>query len=319
MKNEVADNPADDVAQAIEQLRAAPEEPIEASAEELGARIADKLDAEDDARASATEPVAPKRDKQTGRFASTGAPSGDDANNPVAADQQTGLAAAAAGPPQAPTSWSREAKAAFSLLSPAVKDAVLKREREVSDGFRNLSQGAKDLDAILGPRRQSLSRFGFKSDGEVINHMMLWSDALQRDPAQAITDLANYLGVRLGQAQSQPQMTAAEARDLEDAKRQVAAFEARPPEHYSVVRDLMKGLLERGQANDMNDAYNKAMGAVRSIYTARGSVARKVAATNASLTGAPHGVGSSNGKSKHVPGSFHDVTDDVRAALAQLR
>ena len=42
-----------------------------------------------------------------------------------------------------PVSWSAEAKAAFAALSPAVQQAVLKREKEVSDGFAQKSAELK--------------------------------------------------------------------------------------------------------------------------------------------------------------------------------
>jgi hypothetical protein len=323
MKNEIADDVGADVAASIEQLRAEPLHEVEASAEDIGDRIADKLDAEDEARAvppvgetrNIEQLASQRRDAKTGRFASTTrSPSGADAEAPAGADQPSSTAPA--GPPPG---WSQQAKSEFSRLSPAVQEAVLRREQEVSNGFKQYSEKSRawdSVDQIMGPRRPYLQQFGFRSDQQAIEHMLLWSDALARNPAQAITDLANHLRVNIGQ-QQQPQMSAQEAHDMANARAMVQAYEANPPPHYQTVRPIMKSLLEQGVAADLKDAYNKALAAVRSI-DGRGSVTRKIAATNASLSGAPHGSQNAPAR-RNGNGSHHsDIVDDVRAAMSQV-
>jgi hypothetical protein len=319
MQIDPKDDFARDVSSAIEQLRAQPEEPVEASAEDIGARIADKLDAEDEARAvppvgeTINAQAGQRRDAKTGRFASV---SPSDAEAPAGAEQS--ISGAPAGPPPG---WSKEAKAAYDQLSPAVKDAVLKREREVSDGFRNLSQTAKDVESILGPRRQSLGRYGFQSDTQVIQHMINLSDWYERDPAGLVAHLmqsARLNPQQFGIAAQQQQMSPQEAADMEMARQQVRAFEANPPPHYKEVRSMMRGLLEQGVASDMRDAYDRSMAVVRSITSGRGSVERKMAASNASLHGAPHGSQHAPARRNGQSSQFGDIADDVRAAMSQL-
>jgi hypothetical protein len=317
-----------DVESALEQLRSTPEESLDASAEDIGLRVAAKLDEQDEQRELAAipgetrnieQPASQRRDARTGRF-TAGAPVAA-AEAPAGADHPNATGAAPAGPLSAPTSWSAAAKREFSRLSPEVQSAISKREAEVSSGFKNLSQSTKDLESIIGPRRQSLSRYGFKTDGEVIRHMMNFSDWYERDPAGLVAHLmqsARLNPQHFGIAAQQPQMSPQEARDMEMARQQVAAFEARPPAHYEVARPIMRQLLERGEAVDMKDAYDRAMALVRSVTDGRGSVSRKIAATNASLSGAPHGVSSNGSKRNHAVGSFGDVADDVRAALGAL-
>lgn len=76
--------------------------------------------------------------------------------------EPTAVAAApsTAQPANPPVSWSAEAKAAFVQLSPAVQQAVLKREKEVSDGFAQKSAELKEyepLKSVIGPRQHALS------------------------------------------------------------------------------------------------------------------------------------------------------------------
>jgi hypothetical protein len=321
MKPDVNDV-SSDVADALEQLRAEPEQSIETTAEDLGARIADRLDAEDEQRA--VPPVgetinaqAGQRRDGRGRFASV---SPSDAETPadVAASP-----ASAGGPPTAPTSWSAAAKREFDRLSPTVRDAISKRETEMASGIQKYSEKSRawdSVDQIMAPRRPYLQQFGFRSDQQAIEHMLLWSDALARNPTQAIADLASHLRVNIGQQQAQPAMSPREVADMEAARAQVAAFEARPPAHYEVARPIMRQFLERGQAVDMKDAYDRAMALVRSVSGGRESVERKIRASGASLTGAPHGVGQSSSpkRSSGPAPHFVDVADDVRAALAAL-
>jgi hypothetical protein len=106
---------------------------------------------------------------------------------------------------------------------------------------------------------------------------------------------------------------------MEVAKAQVRQFEARPPAHYNIARPIMRSLLEAGAAHDMGDAYQKAMNLIRGVSDGRGSVTNKLRASNASLSGAPHGSRFSNGAERKFPaGSHMDISEDVRLAMRQL-
>jgi hypothetical protein len=319
MKNEPDQDFGADVAAAIEQLRDVPEEPIEASAEDLGARIAHRMDEQDEARAPKAEDESkhegPTRDGR-GRF-SRAAPAGTSLDDPPAGSPP---------PSGPPVSWSAAAKTEFAKLSPAVQQAVLKREEEVSRGFQQYGERVRQheqIEQIMAPRRQNLSRFGFHSDAEAINHLVSFSDAYERDPANVIRHLVQHSRLspqQIFSAPPSPEQQAQMAReqaDMASARAQVQAFEQRPPPHYQVARPIMRTLLEMGEAANMKDAYEKAMSLVRSVADGRDSVQRKVRASNASLSGAPYGISSAPTR-KGAATQFGDIADDVRAAMAQL-
>ncbi len=247
-----------------------------------------------------------------------------------------------------PTSWSPEAKADFVKLPPAVQQAVLKREDEMNSGQQQYSDERRrlqELDGIIGPRRSYYQRFGFKSDAEAINHLFTLSDSMERDPAGTLRHLAQFYRVDLSlpgnpqgqtQQQTQPNISAevAEQVAMQFARMTVQEFEQQPPEHYQAVKPLMKLLLENGEAQDLQDAYDKAIWMKPDIRTKMlesqkteeeqkrlsaqtAKVDKKTKAANASLNGAPHGAAATPPKSPNR-GPLNDVADDVRAAVASL-
>ena len=315
----------------------------------------------DDAQAALDTVAERARDPDTGKFvkAAPEKAAPEPAAKPITATTEAREAPQPA-PSTAPTGkpppgWSPEAKAAWATFPPAVQQAVLKREEEVSSGFKQKSDELRrlqEIDGIVAPRRAYYQRFGFKSDAEAINHLMTLSDSMERDPASTIAHLAQHYRVDLArmtggqpqqpqqqQPQIQPQQqnipaVVREQIQLVRAQEIVSEFEQSPPEHYQDVKPLMKQLLEIGQANDMQDAYDKAVWMTPELRekkleaqkaeeeakrqaAATPKLAQKLKASNASLNGAPHGTPSNrpNGAAK---GTFGEVTDDVRAAISQL-
>lgn len=254
-----------------------------------------------------------------------------------------------------PPGWSAEAKATWATLPPALQQAVLKREQEVSDGFRQKSDEMRrfqELEGVIAPRRSYYQRFGFKSDAEAVNHLMTLSDSMERNPGATIAHLAQHYGVDLrtltgGQVQQNPQLqqpqqqqqpdiarTVQEQVEMTFARMTVQEFEADPPEHYQEVKPLMQKLLQMGEATDLKDAYDKAVWMrpdlrqqvldsqkaaeeAKRVQAQQAAAAKKKVAANASLNGAPHGTPVTQ-RSTAQKGSFGEVTDDVRAAIAQL-
>lgn len=256
-----------------------------------------------------------------------------------------------------PTSWPPEAKNEFAKLPPAVQQAVLKREGEISNGFQQYSderQRLKTIEGIIAPRRDYYQKYGFKSDAEAINHLFTLSDFLERDPYGAVAHIARSAGVDLnrlisgGAQQPQPQQhqpqtfqqsdiqqQVSEAVAMQFAKMTVQEFEQNPPEHYQEVKPLMQMLLEKGHAQDLQDAYDKAVWMnpdIRSrmleaqkaeeeakrLATQQAKVEKKTKAANASLNGAPHGTPATAPPKAGPKGTFGDVADDVRAAISAL-
>lgn len=102
--------------------------------------------------------------------------------------------AAAAPPP----GWSPDAKAEFAKLPAAVQQAVVRREQEVSTGFAQYAQRAKDFDQALSPGRHLWASQGI-SDAQAVGNFVKWQQALA-DPnmkGEAFKELAEIFGVDL--------------------------------------------------------------------------------------------------------------------------
>lgn len=254
-----------------------------------------------------------------------------------------------------PTSWSPEAKAEFTKLAPAVQTAVLKREREVSDGFAQKSEemrALKEVEGVIAPRRSYFQKYGFKTDAQVVNHLLSFSDAYERDPVSVIQHLAQSIGLNLPQLTNQgqgnqPQIVQPQGPDInqvvEDhlgmafARREIEEARANTKEypHFDQLRPVMAELLMGGRAKDFGDAYRKALRLDDGLFeqeverTAREKAAKAnttqnirvnkaKSATRASISGAPHGSPSPRASSKTVSNPHDDAVLDVRAAMEQL-
>jgi hypothetical protein len=237
---------------------------------------------------------------------------------------------------KAPTSWSEAAKAQFALLGPEVQAAVLKREAEITKGQQQYADGRYRLDSIeevMAQRRESYQKFGFKTDAEAISHVFALSDELERDPSgvairflQAMPP-AHVERVRqaLGVAPPQQQMDAYAQERVQQALAvaEVQRWEQTAGEHYGLVKDLMRQILEKGYAQDLDSAYKMAVAnhpAALSIEKQRRDRERiqsKVRANSASLNGSPYGVASAV-KSQPANNKHDDIAGDIRAAINSL-
>jgi hypothetical protein len=197
-----------------------------------------------------------------------------------------------------PTSWSERAKAEWEKLSPELRDAVIKREGEIQNGSQRFSeerQRLNDFEAVLGPRRQSYQRHGFQNDAQAVEFLFSWNDAYERAPAETVLRMVQTmppaerqkLGQALGVAASQPQFTQEQTRQLS------ALVEQRANEIAETKYRAMQGKQQR--------------------------TVQKVRASNASLNGAPYGVGSAPRSNGHAKGTFGDIASDVRNAIDALR
>lgn len=139
------------------------------------------------------------RDEQ-GRFAKAEGEEGAKAATPpkpaepnsVAQPGTTGTDPVASTPPVSPPpGWSQEAKAEWAKLSPAIQAAVVKREGEVSAGFKQYSDQVKrhqEIEQVLAPRRQNLQARGL-NEGQVINNLFGLADAYENDAANTVSHL----------------------------------------------------------------------------------------------------------------------------------
>jgi hypothetical protein len=187
-------------------------------------------------------------------------------------------------------SWSQDAKAQWASLPPAIQAAVLKREQEVSSGFKQKSEELRryaDLEQIIGPRRQALAGRGYQSDAQVINHLFTLSDAFDRDPAGTVRYLAQTAGIDLAtlaqaapDASQSPQpasidprllaqvngltqtvnslQSSLQAQEQDRLSAQIAAFSQGKP-HFDKVRAVMGRLMNAGISETLDDAYQRAI------------------------------------------------------------
>lgn len=190
-----------------------------------------------------------------------------------------------------PPGWSAESKAAFAQLPASIQADVLKREKEVSDGFAQKSAELKRyeaLESVIGPRRTVLAaQYGSEAQG--VQTLFALSDYAEKDPQgfvrwyaqQRGIDLASLAGTPAGQL-DQPQLdppvaaiqqrleaidqrlTAADraeqARQQAALESQIATFSADPAHKYfESVRQDMAALMSGGRAKDMQDAYDQAV------------------------------------------------------------
>lgn len=180
-----------------------------------------------------------------------------------------------------PVSWSSEAKADFAKLPVHVQQAIAKREHEVDNGFKVL-QDYKGLDEFTPLIKQAGT-----THAEVISKAISWENALKSDPLEALQYAARVYGVDLAQlAGSQAQQRQVpmqqqpafdprmidqkvnEVLDRRTLQSEVEKFFSDSANKYAAqVKPIMAGLLQSGQANDLKDAYEKAIWANPEIRT----------------------------------------------------
>jgi hypothetical protein len=300
---------------------------------------------------TAAETAARVRDEQ-GRFAKAEA---DKATAAPIPDQDTTKASETA-PSTAqnapPVSWSAEAKAEWAKLPPAIQTAVLKRETEASDGFRQKSEEIKRYESVIQPAAQRAQQLGVGPD-QFITNMIATEQALNRDPAGSIRWLAQQYGVDLStlsqapdpqQPATAPQQVLAPVYDeIQQVRSQVDQISrihaeasiqdfARNPEHkfFPEVKTEMGRLLQTGVANTMDDAYRIAVAAnpdiqakvIESAVAEREEKRKADIAAKAKSAGAAavsiRAPGYGNGAAP-PRGSNGSAFDDVRAAIEQSR
>lgn len=266
-----------------------------------------------------------------------------DADKPSEQVEQPSTAA------EPPTSWSADAKAEFVKLSPAVQQAVIKRESEISEGGRRWSEEKRTYDDMLTPVRAAAQRAGV-DERTGLQKLIAANDYLERDPQNAILWLAQTYGVDLSKqpAEQAKAPTAPvdpvvrqlhqqvstlqqsiEARETAELQQTINQFASQPGhEHFETVKADMGVLLQSGRAKDMQDAYDKAIWANPDIRSkliadqnATAAAARKTqeqATTDKAKRGAISTSGSPTGGPAPAATFQGDTVEDaVRAAFRQ--
>lgn len=117
---------------------------------------------------------------------------------------------AEAKPLEAPNTWKPEAKALFASLPPLAQAEVLRREKEVSQGFEAKANELKQaraaveaLEPVIGPHRQYLAQVAGSVEQGVKNLLDTAIEA-ERNPMGFIQWFAQQKGIDLGTMQQQP-------------------------------------------------------------------------------------------------------------------
>ncbi len=190
-----------------------------------------------------------------------------------ATEQPIKASAAPSTAPAPPVSWAAEAKQAWATLPPAIQTAVLKREKEASDGFAQYSERTKGYERILSPIAQEAQKLGLDVENG-IKRLMDGHRFLEEQPAQAILWLAQRHGLNLAELASNPPAPQTPVRSeatvppqfvqhissleerlngflVDQNMSAVERFAADPKnEHYTAVEDQLPGIMRSLQAAD---------------------------------------------------------------------
>ena len=130
-----------------------------------------------------------------------------------------------------PVSWAADAKTAWASLSPAVQNAVLKREQEASNGIRQYSEQVKLYERAISPIAQEAQRRGLSTE-EGIQRLLDGQRFFEAQPAQAILWLSKQHGIDLAELASNPP---------------AIQQQARPDPAFAQVNQTVQSLQERLQ------------------------------------------------------------------------
>lgn len=245
----------------------------------------------------------------------------------------------------APAGWSADAKAEFGKLSPVVQAAVLKRESEINEGGSRWSEEKKGYEETLTPLRAVAQKHGL-DEKTGLKRLLIAQDYLERDPANAIAWLANAYGVNLSndpsnqsqRPQADPMFarlsqevsslkSSLEQREQAEVNTTLQSFASAPGhEHFEAVKVKMGHLINAGQANDLQDAYDQAVWANpdtrKALLAAQTAEAAKNGRDKATVEKARRGAISVNGSPSSTAAQqpkrdYETVEDAVRAAYAQ--
>lgn len=203
----------------------------------------------------------------------------------------SGTATAATRKP--PASWSAD-PSAWESLAPAIQDAFLKRDADASKGieeqanrFKTLEERTRsygEIEQVYAPYAQRWAQQGI-APAQAIKNLLNAQSFIERDPVNALLWLQQTTNVdpaRLIAALSQPpaqrqqqayataaqqqhqQMVALQRRideiEVAPIRSEIETFRANPAhKHFDTLQPMMQMLIERGQAQDLQSAYDLAL------------------------------------------------------------
>lgn len=263
-------------------------EPIETAAEPIETAAPEATEAPE---AHATETATEKADRlrdEAGRFAPN-AKSATSTKAPV-----VDPLAPVVEPIKPPSSWKKDHWETFGKLSPEIQKYINERESQFASGvstYKQEAERAKEIWTALQPYSEDLQRYNV-TPAQWINqvgsvHQALVKGDMPTKLQTASQLLQNYnVPARLVTQDAQGQWQFVDARQLQQAQQQATPQSQFKPEdiakivedkllertlateiqqfqqshpHYEAVRSQMSGLLQTGMAENLNDAYEKAI------------------------------------------------------------
>jgi hypothetical protein len=105
--------------------------------------------------------------------------------------------------------WKNKGKTTWDKLSDEDRQSILNREKEVSDGFAQVSQRVKNVENIeraIAPRLQSIQQYGVEP-AVVVDRLFQWMEGLNNPQTRLNTfkALAQSFGVNVNQLTASPQ------------------------------------------------------------------------------------------------------------------
>jgi len=258
-----------------------------------------------------------------------------------------------AAPP--PSFLSAEAKAVWSQTPSAVQAALLKRDADANEGGRQWSEQRQAIEKAIAPLHELSQQNGIHWQ-EGLQRLLNVESGL-RNPqtaAQTVQQIAQAYGVDLAalvNGSPQPQRPAQPSFDLnvipqivqQSVQQQFQAFQqdqalngeiqqfanergqdgqlAHP--HFNAVKAMMGHLLQSGQAQDMQDAYDKAIWAnsdIRSqLLSSRAQPQTQQVERAKRAAVSPKGAPNSTVKKGNGFDPKQSLDDDLREAMQMVR
>ena len=266
----------------------------------------------------------------------------DAATTNTATEPQTDTAPAV----QPPASWSAEAKAEWANLTPKAQAIIAAREAEVHKGFTKLDEDrnlGKSIRDTLTPYMATINALG-ATPAQAVQSLLNADHVLRNGSAQAKTQLLSHLAGQFGVDLSQvvagapaPDATVhalqkqvaelsayinnqAQTAQQSAASRlmsEIESFRADKP-HFEILRPVMASLMESGQADSLQAAYDQAFRAhpTTSQLWLQGEVAKRTT-TQADALKAK--VDRAKGAAVSVTGSPGANSSGPRVSHASLR
>jgi predicted hydrocarbon binding protein len=215
----------------------------------------------------------------------------------------------------APLSWSAEMKAKFASLPPDAQSYIAQREGEAHKRISELGQQVKAIEPIRNVVEQF--RGTFQRNGlapaDAIARMMAIENSLEQDAETTIHQIAKAYGVDLSGSQSATQEPGQESGEVRALKAELQALKrtvgetaskvtarerseqerehadlastiekfSKDQPHFEAVRTVMAGLMTSGAAETLEDAYDMAIHANKSIRSSIEAESRKAAEAKA--------------------------------------